>query len=257
MSETSPLEGTVALVTGAAQGIGRATVLRLAADGALVAVNDRQPSQELEEVAASCGGVAAAADVSDPDAVAEMVARIEESLGPIGVLVSNAAYLAMGSFTEQDEADWWRQVDTNLSGTFYPVREVLPGMRRLGRGRIVLVSSEWGVVGWPNATAYSASKAGLISLGKTLGRELAPENIITNVVAPGVTDTPQLEVDAHDAGVALEEMKARYAGETPIGRIGRPEDMAATVAFLARGGSAALVGQVVQPNGGTTRGGAW
>jgi NAD(P)-dependent dehydrogenase (short-subunit alcohol dehydrogenase family) len=163
----------------------------------------------------------------------------------------------MGSFIGQDEADWWRQVDTNLSGAFYLVREVLPGMRRLGRGRIVLVSSEWGVVGWPNATAYSASKAGLISLCKTLGRELAPENIITNVVAPGVTDTTQLEVDARDATMTLEEIKARYAAETPLGRIGRPEDIAATIAFLAGEGSAALVGQVVQPNGGTTRGGAW
>lgn len=257
MSEACPLKGTVALVTGAAQGIGRATALRLAADGALVAVNDREFSEALEEVAASCGGVAAAADVSDPAAVAGMVASIEGSLGPVGVLVSNAAYMSMGAFTEQDEADWWRQVDTNLSGTFYLVREVLPGMRSLGRGRIVLVSSEWGVVGWPNATAYSASKAGLISLGKTLGRELAPENIITNVVAPGVTDTPQLEVDARDAGLSLEEIKARYTAETPLGRIGRPEDIAATIAFLAREGSAALVGQVVQPNGGTTRGGAW
>jgi NAD(P)-dependent dehydrogenase (short-subunit alcohol dehydrogenase family) len=257
MSEARPLEGTVVLVTGAAQGIGRATALRLGADGAIVAANDRVPSEALEVVAASCGGIAAAADVSDPGAVAEMVARIGKSLGPIGVLVSNAAYMSMGSFTEQDEADWWRQVDTNLSGTFYLVREVLPGMRRLGRGRIVLVSSEWGVVGWPNATAYSASKAGLISLGKTLGRELAPENIITNVVAPGVTETPQLEVDARDAGVSLEEIKARYAAETPLGRIGHPEDIAATVAFLARERSAALVGQVVQPNGGTTRGGAW
>jgi 2-hydroxycyclohexanecarboxyl-CoA dehydrogenase len=257
MSEERPLEGTVALVTGAAQGIGRATALRLAADGAIVAANDREPSGALEEIAASCGGVAVAADVSDPGAVAGMVARIGASLGPVGVLVSNAAYMSMGSFTEQDEVDWWRQVDTNLSGTFYLVREVLPGMRRLGRGRIVLVSSEWGVVGWPNATAYSASKAGLISLGKTLGRELAPENIITNVVAPGVTDTPQLEVDARDAGVALEEIRTRYAAETPLGRIGRPDEVAATVAFLAREGSAALVGQVVQPNGGTTRGGAW
>src|SRR5919112_1738054 len=104
-----------------------------------------------------------------------------------------------------------------------------------------------GVFGWPNATAYSASKAGLISLGKTLGRELAPENIITNVVAPGVTDTPQLGVDANDAGVSLEEIKARYAAETPLGRIGRPEDVAATVAFLAGEGSGAFVGQVVQP----------
>jgi 2-hydroxycyclohexanecarboxyl-CoA dehydrogenase len=134
---------------------------------------------------------------------------------------------------------------------------VLPGMRQLSGGRIVIISSEWGVIGWPNATAYAASKAGLISLGKTLGRELAPENIITNVVAPGVIDTPQLENDARDAGVSAEEIKACYAAETPMGRIGRPDEVAATVAFLAREGSAALVGQIVQPNGGTTRGGAW
>jgi 2-hydroxycyclohexanecarboxyl-CoA dehydrogenase len=257
MSESLPLEGTVALVTGAAQGIGRATALRLVADGAIVAVNDREPSEALEEVAASCEGLAAPADVSDPAAVAAMVTRVEESLGPVGVLVSNAAYMSMGPFIEQDAADWWRQVDTNLSGTFYLVRGVLPGMRRLGRGRIVFVSSEWGVVGWPNATAYSASKAGLISLSKTLGRELAPENIVTNVVAPGVIDTPQLKVDARDAGVPLEDIKARYAAEAPLGHIGRPEDVAATIAFLARERAAALVGQVIQPNGGTMRGGPW
>lgn len=257
MNEARPLERNVALVTGAAQGIGRATALRLAAEGATVAVNDREPSEALEKVAGSCGGFAAPADVSDPGAVAAMVSRVEENLGGIGTLVSNAAYMSMGPFIEQDEADWWRQVDTNLSGAFYLVREVLPHMRRLGRGRIVLVSSEWGVVGWPNATAYSASKAGLISLGKTLGRELAPENIITNVVAPGVTDTPQLEVDASDAGVPLEEIKARYAAETPLGRIGHPEEVAATISFLVGEGSAALVGQVIQPNGGTMRGGAW
>ena len=257
MSEAHPLDGTVALVTGAAQGIGRATALRLAADGATVAANDREPSPELEELAAACGGVTAVADVSDPKAVEEMVALIEGSVGPIGLLVANAAYMSMGPFLEQAEADWWRQIDTNLSGTFYLVRSVLPGMRRLGGGRIVIISSEWGVIGWPNATAYAASKAGLISFGKTLGRELAPENIITNVVAPGVIDTPQLENDARDAGVFVEEIKARYAAETYVGRIGQPEDVAATVAFLAREGSAALVGQIVQPNGGTTRGGSW
>ena len=257
MSEEHRLDGTVALVTGAAQGIGRATALRLAADGATVAVNDREASPELDEVARACGGVTAVADVSDPGSVEEMVARIENSVGPIGLLVANAAYMSMGSFLEQDEADWWRQVDTNLSGTFYLVRSVLPGMRRLEGGRIVIISSEWGVIGWSNATAYSASKAGLITFGKTLGRELAPENIITNVIAPGVIDTPQLENDARDAGVSMEEIRARYAAETPLGHIGRPEDIAATVVFLAREGSAALVGQVVQPNGGTTRGGAW
>jgi NAD(P)-dependent dehydrogenase (short-subunit alcohol dehydrogenase family) len=257
MSEVNPLAGTVALVTGAAQGIGRATALRLAADGATVAVNDREPSPELDEVAEACGGLAAIADVSDPGAVEEMVARIGNSVGPIGLLVANAAYMSMGSFRAQDEADWWRQIDTNLSGTFYLVRSALPGMRQLAGGRIVIMSSEWGVIGWSNATAYSASKAGLIAFGKTLGRELAPENIITNVIVPGVVDTPQLENDARDAGVSAEEIRARYAAETPLGRIGRAEDIAATVAFLARNGSAALVGQIVQPNGGTTRGGAW
>jgi 2-hydroxycyclohexanecarboxyl-CoA dehydrogenase len=257
MSEANALEGTVALVTGAAQGIGRATALRLAADGATVVANDREPSPELDEVAKACGGVAAVADVSDHEAVQEMVARVEAGVGPVGLLVANAAYMSMGRFLEQDEVDWWRHIDTNLSGAFYLVRSVLPGMRRLSGGRIVIISSEWGVIGWSNATAYAASKAGLISLGKTLGRELAPENIITNVVAPGVIDTPQLENDARDAGVSSEEMKSLYAAETPLGRIGRPEEVAATVAFLAREGSAALVGQIVQPNGGTTRGGAW
>jgi 2-hydroxycyclohexanecarboxyl-CoA dehydrogenase len=257
MSEANALEGIVALVTGAAQGIGRATALRLAADGATVVANDREPSPELDEVAKACGGVAAVADVSDHEAVQEMVARVEAGVGPVGLLVANAAYMSMGRFLEQDEVDWWRHIDTNLSGTFYLVRSVLPGMRRLSGGRIVIISSEWGVIGWSNATAYAASKAGLISLGKTLGRELAPENIITNVVAPGVIDTPQLENDARDAGVSSEEMKSLYAAETPLGRIGRPEEVAATVAFLAREGSAALVGQIVQPNGGTTRGGAW
>ena len=257
MSEANPLAWTVALVTGAAQGIGRATALRLAADGATVAVNDREPSPDLDEVAKACGGPAAIADVSDPEAVEAMVARIVNGVGPIGLLVANAAYMSMGSFLEQEEADWWRQVDTNLSGTFYLVRSVLPGMRQLAGGRIVIISSEWGVIGWSNATAYSASKAGLIAFGKTLGRELAPENIITKVIAPGVIDTPQLENDARDAGVSAEEIKTRYAAETPLGRIGRPENIAATVAFLAREGAAALVGQVVQPNGGTTRGGAW
>jgi 2-hydroxycyclohexanecarboxyl-CoA dehydrogenase len=257
MSEANALEGTVALVSGAAQGIGRATALRLAADGATVVANDREPSPELDEVAKACGGVAAVADVSDHEAVQEMVARVEAGVGPVGLLVANAAYMSMGRFLEQDEVDWWRHIDTNLSGTFYLVRSVLPGMRRLSGGRIVIISSEWGMIGWSNATAYAASKAGLISLGKTLGRELAPENIITNVVAPGVIDTPQLENDARDAGVSSEEMKSLYAAETPLGRIGRPEEVAATVAFLAREGSAALVGQIVQPNGGTTRGGAW
>lgn len=243
----------MALVTGAGQGIGRATALRLAAEGATVAVNGREPAAKITRVVEACGGVPAVADVSDPEAVDGMVADLERRVGPVGVLVANAAYMSMSPILKQSPDDWWKQVETNLSGTFYLIRSVLPGMRRLGGGRIVIVSSEWGVTGWENASAYAASKAGLISLGKTLGRELAPENIIVNVVAPGVIDTPQLEQDARDAGVSIERIKERYAGETPVGRIGRPEDVAATVAFLAAAESSAFVGQVLQPNGGTTR----
>lgn len=255
--ETRLPDGTVALVTGAARGVGRTIARRLAADGAAVAVNDREHSDNLDKVAAACGSLPFAADVSDPEAVANMVSSIEERLGDVSVLVANAAYMSMETFVEQESGEWWRHIDTNLSGTFYVVRSVLPAMRRRGGGRIIIISSEWGVIGWPNATAYAASKAGLISLGKTLGRELAPENIITNVIAPGVIDTPQLENDARDAGVSVQEIKTRYAEGTPLGRIGRPEDIAATVSFLACSRSAALVGQVIQPNGGTTRAGAW
>ncbi len=248
------LDGQVALVTGAGQGMGRAIARRLAADGARVAVNDMSHDDRVEAVVAETGGLAAAGDVSDPGVVEGMVARVEEEAGPVAVLVANHARMTMAPFVEQDEQDFWDQVHANLSGTFYLVRAVLPGMRRRGGGRIVIIASEWGVTGWPNATAYAASKAGLISLTKTLGRELAPEGIILNAIPPGNTDNPQHEVDPRDAGVSREEIVERYAAEIPLRRVGRPEEIAATVAFLASPAAEACVGQILQPNGGTTRG---
>jgi 2-hydroxycyclohexanecarboxyl-CoA dehydrogenase len=242
------------LVSGAAQGLGRAIATRLAAEGARLAVNDRRPSPELDRLAAETAGVTAVADVSDPDAVDAMVGEVERAHGPIDVLVANHAYMSMRPFVEHDPEDWWRNVDVNLSGTFFLVRAVLPGMRRNGGGRIVIIASEFGVVGWANATAYSASKMGLISLTKTLGRELGPENILVNAIAPGIMDTPQLDVDAVDAGVSPEEIRRRYAADSPMGRIGRPEEIAALAAFLSADGAGAFVGQILQPNGGTTRG---
>jgi 2-hydroxycyclohexanecarboxyl-CoA dehydrogenase len=248
------LGGRVALVTGAAQGLGRAIAERLAAEGAHVAVNDRAPSAQLDEVVALTGGIPAVADVSDPDAVARVVEEVERTLGPPEVLVANHAYMSMNPFIEHDPGDWWLNVDVNLSGTFYLVRAVLPGMRKLGKGRIVIIASEFGVVGWANASAYSASKTGLISLTKTLGRELGPERILVNAIAPGIIDTPQLDVDAEDAGVSPDEIRRRYAADSPLGRIGRTEEIAALAAFLATDGAGAFVGQILQPNGGTTRG---
>jgi NAD(P)-dependent dehydrogenase (short-subunit alcohol dehydrogenase family) len=126
-------------------------------------------------------------------------------------------------------------------------------MRARGEGRIIVISSGWGVTGWPEATAYAASKAGLIALVKTLGRELAPDGIVVNAIAPGVIDTPQLLVDAVAAGRPLNDMKKEYATAIPLGRIGTPEEIAAAVSLLADFRLQAMVGQIVQVNGGETR----
>lgn len=243
----------IALVSGATQGIGAATAERLSAEGATVGVNGPVRDQRMDAVVTATGGFPAPADVSDAGAVAAMVADIEHDRGPVDILVCNAAYMTMAPFVDHSEDDWWKIIDTNLSGTVYLVQAVLPGMRRQGGGNIVIIASEWGVIGWPNAGAYAASKAGLIALTKSLGRELAPENITVNAIAPGIIDTPQLQVDADDAGIPIADMHERYARNIPLGRIGKPDDIAAAVSLLAREDLRAFVGQTVQINGGTTR----
>jgi NAD(P)-dependent dehydrogenase (short-subunit alcohol dehydrogenase family) len=198
-------------------------------------------------------GYSAPADVSDSEAVEAMTAKVCNDLGPVGVLVANAAEMVMGPIEEVPEADFWRIVDVNLAGVFLCARACAPAMARAGGGRIVAVSSEWGQIGWPRATAYCASKAGVISLVKALARQLGPYGITVNAVAPGAIDTPQLEVDAADAGESLDELRRRYAAEAPLGRLGTPRDVAGTIAFLASEHAGSLTGQVLAPNGGTTR----
>lgn len=242
----------LALVTGSTQGIGRATAARLAADGARVAINGPVP-ETVATVAAEDGGIPAAADISDAQQVGSMVAELEAAEGPVGLLVANAAYMSMGPLGQHEASDWWRNLDVNLTGHFNVLSAVLPGMRKAGGGHIVMIASEFGVIGWPNATGYAASKAGIAALVAALAEELAADGITVAAIAPGVTDTAQLEVDAEDAGVSLDEIRAHYAKDIPLRRIGRPEEIAATVAFLAGPAATAYSGQLVQPNGGATR----
>jgi len=247
------LDGVVCLVTGAAQGIGRSIARRMANEGARVAVNARVDDDRLARAVSESGGFKATADIAEPDAVRQMVKRVEEGLGPIEVLVCNAARMTMKPFLEQEPAEWWDQININLTGHMDLISAVLPGMRRLHGGRIILISSLWGPTGWENASGYAATKSALISLGRALGRELAPERIYVTIVAPGIIDTPQLQVDADDAGVSLEEMHAIYARNIPAGRIGTPDDIAGTVVFLSTEAARAYIGQTIQPNGGEVR----
>jgi NAD(P)-dependent dehydrogenase (short-subunit alcohol dehydrogenase family) len=237
---------STALVTGAGQGMGAAIAARLAADGHAVVVNDIVAANA-RAVADRIGGRAHPFDVADPDAAAAVV----ESIGPIDVLVANHAYMTMAPFEKSDDLD--RTIAVNLLGTANVLELTAPGMVERGYGRVVVIASEWGVIGWPNATSYAASKGGLIGLVKSAARALGPHGVAVNAIAPGITDTPQLQVDADDAGISLAEMIERYAEDVPLGRVGRPEDIAAVVSFLCSDAAIALVGQVLQPNGGTTR----
>jgi NAD(P)-dependent dehydrogenase (short-subunit alcohol dehydrogenase family) len=227
----------VALVTGAAGGIGRAIVARLSADGwtAVPATHRDGPF---------------AADLADPAAARSLVQRAVAATGRLDLLVANHAAMTMAPIEEYDIDDWWRVVDTNLGGSFHLARAAAPHLRNAG-GSIVFIASEWGVSGWPQASAYVASKAGLIGLTKALARELAPR-VRVNALAPGVIDTAQLQVDADALAISLAEMKSRYAAAAPLGRIGTTAEIAASVAFLASDEAGYYTGQVLSPNGGTT-----
>ena len=227
----------VALVTGAAGGLGRAIVARLERVG-------------WEVAGATHHDGPLAADLADPAQARSLVGRVVAGFGRLDLLVANHAAMTMAPADEHPLDDWWRIVDTNLSGSFHLARAAVPHLRGAD-GAIVFVSSEWGVIGWPEASAYAASKAGLIGLTRALARELAP-SIRVNAIAPGVIDTPQLAVDAASAGIDLHEMKRRYVEASPLRRIADPDEIAASVEFLASGDAAYYTGQVLHPNGGTT-----
>lgn len=251
------IDGAVAVVTGARQGMGAVFAQELARAGARVACVDLLDDDELRSVAADIGGVAFAADCSDPNQIRDLARRVQNELGDARIVVANHAYMTMEPLQEHDAHDWWKVIDTNLGGTFFLIQAFLPQLRATtgpeSTSKVVVITSEWGIIGWPDATAYSASKAGLVSMVKTLARELSPLGISVNGIAPGVTDTQQLQVDATSAGVELGVIQAQYAADIPLGRIATPKDIADTVMYLVNPRVRSLTGQILQTNGGSTR----
>ena len=233
------LEGKSALVTGGSRGIGRAIALELGRAGAEVVVGYRTGREEAEEVAAEIGGRALEADVSDADSAKALV----ESAGELDILVNNAGLTRDGLLARMSDDDWRAVIDTNLSSVFYTCRAASrPMMKRRG-GAIVNISSIVGVHGNFGQTNYAASKAGIIGFTKSLARELGSRNVRANVVAPGY-------VRSQLTDVLPEEATAMMLQNTPLGRLGDPEDVAGAVRFLCSDEARFVTGAVLLVDGG-------
>jgi 3-oxoacyl-[acyl-carrier protein] reductase len=233
------LEGKVALVTGGSKGIGRAIALELGAAGASVVVGYRTGRDEAVAVAATVGGKAIAADVSDAASAAALV----EAAGDLDILVNNAGLTRDGLIARMSDDDWDTVIQTNLSSVFYTCRAVArPMMKRRG-GAIVNVSSIVGVHGNPGQTNYAASKAGIIGFTKSLARELGSRNVRANVVAPGYVKTQLTDVLPEEATTAM-------LAATPLGRLGEPGDVAGAVRYLCSDAAAFVTGAVLLVDGG-------
>ena len=238
----------VALITGSSRGIGRAEAIKLAHDGYAVCINCVEREDKAQEaveqlVSGGCEAMWYKADVSDSTAVKQMVAAIEEKLGAVTLLVNNAGIAKQCLFQDMSE-DYWRHIfDVNLNGAFNTIHAVLPNMLHEHSGCIINTSSIWGQHGASCEVAYSATKHAIIGLTRSLAQELAPTNIRVNCVAPGVIDTDMVQVLG-------EETLAALAGDTPVGRLGRPEDIAALVSFLASDAASFITGQVITSDGG-------
>ena len=237
-----------ALVTGASRGIGRAVAARLARSGYAVCINYLERRDRAEELlslltAEGFAAMAYRADVADRAAVEAMTAAVRERFGPISLVVSNAGIAGQMQFQDVREADWDRYFAVNVKGAYHAIRAVLPDMLHAHAGSIVTVSSMWGLRGASCEAVYSATKAALIGLTRSLALELAPTGIRVNCVTPGVIDTDMVQVLGRETLDALAE-------ETPLGRLGTPEDVAAAVCFLAGEKAGFVTGQVLSADGG-------
>lgn len=236
------------LITGSSRGIGRAAAILFAERGYRVVINYFQSeeaalslSRQLNEK--GCRTLALHCDVSDRDQVRRMVEETEKAFGPIDILVNNAGIAEMKLFTDITPEYWERIFAVNVNGIFHCCQAVVPSMVSRKSGRIINISSIWGIVGASCETHYSATKGAILAFTKALAKELAPSGIRVNAIAPGAVYTDMI------AGLdpqILEQVKA----ETPLGVIGSPEEIAETIFFAASQNAALFTGQVLSPNGG-------
>ena len=238
------LEGTVALVTGASRGIGRAIADSLAEAGARVACVARDEGRAraaAEQIGHGSRGFAC--DVADPEACSGLVEEVEAELGPIGILVNNAGVTRDNILVRLRDEDWDAVLETNLGGAFHMTRATARGMMKRRAGRIVNIASVVGLTGNRGQANYAASKAGLVGFSKSVAQELASRNVLVNVVAPGFIETDMTAELGAEAREALAE-------RIPLGRIGSPAEVAAAVRFLVGPGAAYITGQVLVVDGG-------
>ena len=237
------------LITGASRGIGAAAARYLAEQGWNVIVHYNSSQEKAEALAAELNGLgvsafAAGGDVSDPEQAKRVVAESQEKLGSLDALVCSAGVaLPQQLLTDTTDAQWRQVMGVDLDGVFNVIRAAVPGMVHNKRGSIVTISSMWGVTGGSCEAPYSAAKAGVIGLTQALAKELGPSGIRVNCIAPGVIAT---EMNAH---LTQEDMDV-LADETPLGRIGQPEDVAKAIGFLAGEDSSFVTGQVLRVDGG-------
>ena len=238
----------IALVTGSSRGIGRAAVRKLAAAGYAVCINyrERQDCADalVEELtAAGQRAMAVQADVSVRQQVNDMVRRVEDAFGPVSLLVNNAGVAGQALFQDVTDEMWHRYFSTNVDGAYHAIQAVLPAMLHAHEGCILNISSIWGQRGASCEVTYSCTKAALIGLTRSLASELAPTHIRVNCIAPGVIKTDMLDA-------LPPEVLPQLAEETPLRRLGTPEDIAHAAAFLASEKADFITGQVLTVDGG-------
>lgn len=242
------LEGKIALVTGAAKGIGRAIALALAADGATVVVNYNGSKERAEQVveeirALGADGMAYQCNVADTAATADMVKEVIKTYGKLDILVNNAGITRDNLIMKMSEEDFDAVIDANLKGCFNTIKAVSRQMLKQRAGRIINITSVSGILGNAGQANYAASKAGIIGLTKTMARELASRGITVNAVAPGFVDTDMTQV-------LPENVKEAATAQIPLGRFGKPEDIANMVAYLASEKASYITGQIISVDGG-------